>query len=114
MELKYQILRGDIHVPNTKKAVIGAHIAQVEMGDFLEPNVMVYPPYFPNWDSGISHIIRKEHSKLKGIKTYSHIKAFWGDDPLPNLAITKTGDYPVLNSEMAHASFIHVKCQWQY
>lgn len=66
MELKYQISRGDIQIPNPKKALIGAHIAQTEMGDFLEQGGMVYPPYFPIWDSGISHIIRKEHRKLKG------------------------------------------------
>lgn len=67
MDLKYQIARGDIQVPNPKKSIIGAHIAQAEMGDILDSNGMVYPPYFPNWDSGISHIIRKEHRKLRGI-----------------------------------------------
>ena len=66
MDLKYQIARGDILIPNPKKAVIGAHIAQTEMGDFCESSGVVYPPYFPTWDSGISHIIRKEHRKLKG------------------------------------------------
>lgn len=68
MDLKCQIRRGDIHIPNPKKGIIGAHIAQAEMGDILSSstNAMVYPPYFSNWNSGISHIIRKEHSKLKG------------------------------------------------
>ena len=38
------------------------------MGDVNETNgSMVYPHYFPNWNSGISHIIRKEHRKLKGV-----------------------------------------------
>ena len=65
--MAYQIKRGDIHVPNSKKAIIGARIAQVELGDLKESQGMLYPPYFPNWNSGIAHIIRKEHKKLKGI-----------------------------------------------
>ncbi len=66
LDLRQQIKRGDIHVPNTKKAIIGARIAQAELGDLNEPQGMLYSPYFPNWNSGIAHIIRKEHKKLKG------------------------------------------------
>lgn len=73
LDIKCQIRRGDINIPYPKKGVIGAHIAQAEMGDILGSNTaMVYPPYFPNWNSGISHIIRKEHTKLKG-KLYTSL-----------------------------------------
>ncbi len=70
MDLKCQIRRGIIQVPSSKMGIIGAHIAQVEMGDIQEPSeAMVYPPYFPHnfWNTGITHIIRKEHRKLKGV-----------------------------------------------
>ena len=68
LDLKNQIRRGDTHIPNNKMAIIGAHIAQAEMGDLhnSSTNVMVYPPYFPSWNSGISHLIRKEHARLQG------------------------------------------------
>lgn len=69
IDLKCQIKRGDIHIPNSKKGLIGARIAQVEMGNASDSTTTptVYPPYFPNWNSGIAHIIGKEHKKLKGI-----------------------------------------------
>ena len=67
MDLKSQIKRGDIHVPNAKKALIGARIAQAEIGDIIDRSGMVYPPYFTRWNSGIAHIIAKEHQKLKGM-----------------------------------------------
>ena len=79
MDLKHQIKRGDIHIPNPKLGIVGAHIAQVEMGDILcsATSPTVYPPYFSNWNSGISHIIRKEHTKLKGnFKKTPHIIVF--------------------------------------
>ena len=71
-ELKYQIKRGDIHIPDRKKCIIGAHIAQVDFGDYQDNfnrslNV-VYPQYFPEWTDGIAHLIAKEHKKLRGIE----------------------------------------------
>ena len=75
MDLKHQIKRGDVHIPNAKNGTIGALLAQAEMGDFIESKGMVYPPFFPNWNSGIAHIIRKEHFKLKGITVKYHLLA---------------------------------------
>lgn len=50
--------------------MIGAYIAQTEIGDYQEsfnhtPSV-VYPQYFPEWTGGIAHLIAKEHKKLRG------------------------------------------------
>lgn len=105
MDLKYQISHGDIQIPNPKKALIGAHIAQAELGDFLESSGMVYPPYFPSWDSGISHIIRKEHRKLKG------------ENPSPPLPSPHDSDFPllkVLQSAMLRCCSSWLSMNWRY
>ena len=70
-DLKYQIRRGEIQVPDGKKSGIGALLAQVEFGDIEKTEsspMFVYPPYFPEqqWNDGISYQIAKEHKKLKG------------------------------------------------
>lgn len=74
-DLKCQIRRGDIHIPNYNKPSIGARLAQAEMGDIDESQGMLYPPYFPSWNSGIAHIIRKEHKKLKGTFRFSEMSS---------------------------------------
>ena len=68
--LRYQIQQGEIHIPDRKKSMIGAYIAQTEIGDYQEsfnhtPSV-VNPQYFPEWTGGIAHLIAKEHKKLRG------------------------------------------------
>lgn len=67
-DLKFQIKRGDLRVPNHKKSIIGAAIAQAEFGDVVETSGVVYPAFYPEpqWNTGIAHIIAKEHKKLKG------------------------------------------------
>ena len=72
--LKCQIRRGEISIPDRKKSAIGAHIAQVDFGDYQDNlnhtlNV-VYPKYFPDWTDGIAHLIAKEHKKLRGIDAH--------------------------------------------
>ena len=67
-DLKYQLKRGDVKVPDGKKSGIGALLAQAEFGDIERAPTFVYPPYFPvqQWKDGISHSIAVEHRKLKG------------------------------------------------
>ena len=76
-DLKNQIRHGLTHIPDSKKALVGATIAQAEFGDMKEHNTtnsagqssaggLVYPEYFPNWNNGIALQIAKEHKKLKG------------------------------------------------
>lgn len=72
-DLKYQIKRGDIQVPDGKKSGIGALLAQAEFGDIEKTEsspMFVYPPYFPEqqWNDGISYQIAKEHKRLKGYR----------------------------------------------
>ncbi len=68
---------GLTRVPDSKKALIGATIAQADFGDVTEHNStttagqtsaggLTYPDYFPNWSSGDGLLIAKEHKKLKG------------------------------------------------
>ena len=82
-DLKFQIKRGDLRVPNHKKSIIGATIAQVEFGDKIEPSdngatnltpCVAYPAFFPEpeWNTGIAHIIAKEHTKMIGNLIYQH------------------------------------------
>ena len=63
---------------DSRKALIGARIAQAEFGDIQEHNTtnnagqtsaggFVYPKYFPTWSEGDAFRVAKEHRKLKGI-----------------------------------------------
>ena len=68
--MKFHLKEGYIVIPESKMIVIGAYIAQVEMGDLEETAAgmpkMTYPPYFPQWNQGVAHLTAKEHRKLKG------------------------------------------------
>lgn len=78
-DVKFQLFHGLTFVHDSRKAIIGARIAQAEFGDFKERNTssmgLVYPRYFPNWSEGDALHIAKEHMKLKG-----NLK--WRDVPL--------------------------------
>ena len=74
-DLKYQIKRGDIRIPDRKKSTIGAELAQAEFGDVQVASdlskslpTFVYPPCYPEqeWNDGIAYLIAKEHKRLKG------------------------------------------------
>ena len=76
-DLKYQVKRGDIRIPDSKKSAVGAQLAQAEFGDFEQTSdlskTFVYPPYYPEqeWNDGIAYLIAKEHKRLKGLATDS-------------------------------------------
>jgi len=77
-DLKSQLRHGLTRIPDRRKPLVGAAIAQAEFGDYKEHNSassnaqsstaggLVYPEYFPNWSNGDPHLIAKEHKKLKG------------------------------------------------
>lgn len=71
-DLKYQLTRGDIRVPDHKMAVVAACMAQVELGDSSPrcTSGTAYPAYFPGWNGAVAHATGKEHEKLKGIRSY--------------------------------------------
>ena len=58
-------------VPRDLKPVVGALIAQAELGSYRESRLhsqaLVYPPYFPDWSEGIAYQISREHKKLVGM-----------------------------------------------
>lgn len=81
-DLKYQIKRGDIKIPDGKKSTVGAKLAQADFGDLdvasdqstSNSPSLVYPPYYTEaeWNDGIAYLISKEHKKLKGIIVVVH------------------------------------------
>ena len=76
MAVKRQIKEGSLFLQDCQKGIIGAYIAQAELGDIREVggpgsgtevvNQYGYPEYFPEWNVGIVKNIADEHRKLKG------------------------------------------------
>ena len=72
-DLKHQIQRGQLSVPEEVKKTVGALTAQIEIGDYRETHphapALIYPAYFPDWNDGVAFNISKEHKKLRGQST---------------------------------------------
>ena len=87
-DLKYQIKRGDIKIPDNKKSTVGAKLAQADFGDLdvasdstCNSAAFVYPPYYTEaeWNDGIAYLISKEHKKLRGL--FSIVATLIGSHP---------------------------------
>lgn len=68
-DTKFQIREETILVPEARKGIIGACLAQVEFGDQrLSPAgipIIDYPAYFPKWQGSL-HTVVNEHQKMRG------------------------------------------------
>ena len=58
-------------MPDQKMGVIGACMAQVDLGDPTPhcTSGTAYPAYFPGWSAAVANATTKEHEKLKGMVT---------------------------------------------
>ena len=68
LQLRADMKCGDLPVPDSKVGLMGALLAQSEMGDPPESPIppLIYPPYFAKWEQGYPWKIALEHRKLKG------------------------------------------------
>ena len=68
LQLRADMKCGDLPVPDSKVGLMGALLAQSEMGNPPEAPIppLIYPPYFAKWEQGYPWKIALEHKKLKG------------------------------------------------
>ena len=59
---------GDLTVPESKVGLMGALLAQSEMGNPPDAPIppLIYPPYFAKWEQGYPRRISLAHKKLNG------------------------------------------------
>ena len=68
LQLRADMKCGDLSVPESRVGLVGALLAQSEMGNPPEASIppLIYPPYFAKWEQGYPRRIALEHRKLNG------------------------------------------------